>query len=129
MSDATEPTTSAAGDTGRWRLGLLAVLMGLAALLVAFVLVVWKWRDPTGLAALGVVASPIASMVAAYFGIQVSASAAKGAQDQVTLVQQRMSDVERSRALAFHDLGVLKGALTADQERTVSSRLRSPDSP
>jgi hypothetical protein len=46
--------------------------MGLAALVIAFRLVTLKWRDQTGIAALGVVSSPIAAVVSPYLGIQYS---------------------------------------------------------
>ena len=60
----------------RWEIGLGAVLVGVVGLVIAFLVVALNWRNESGVAALGVVASPIAAIVSAYFGIQVGQRAA-----------------------------------------------------
>lgn len=57
-------------DDGILRSGLWAVFMGLIGLLTAFVVVAIHWNDASGVAALGAVASSIAAILSAYFGIQ-----------------------------------------------------------
>lgn len=57
-------------DDGATRSGLWAVFMGLLGLLTAFVVVSIHWNDESGVAALGAVASTIAGILSAYFGIQ-----------------------------------------------------------
>jgi preprotein translocase subunit SecF len=59
-------------DERHLRSGLWAVFMALIGLLVAVVVVAFRWNNESGVAALGAVTSSIAAIVSAYFGIQYS---------------------------------------------------------
>ncbi len=98
-------TTSPQADTDsdRWKYGLIAVALGVSALVLAALLLVW--RHPSDAASvLGVVSSPIAAIIGAYFGVQVSGSAAKDAQDRARAAQD-----DKTKALA--DRATVLGAL------------------
>ena len=49
---------------------LWAVFMGLICLIAVLVIVAVRWNDPSGVAALGAVASSIAAILSGYFSIQ-----------------------------------------------------------
>jgi hypothetical protein len=79
------------------------VALGLGAILAAMAIILW--RDPNGASStLGIVTSPLAAIVGAYFGVQVSSSAAKDAQD-------RADRAERDKAKALTDRATALGAL------------------
>jgi hypothetical protein len=71
------------------------------SLLIGLGTISWKWHDSTGIKALGIIASPIAAMVGAYFGVQVSASAAKDAQQQAVKAQDDKTKAMTDRATAM----------------------------
>ncbi len=60
-----------------YRSGLWAVSMGLVGLMTAFIVVATRWNNPSGVAALGAVASSIAAILTGYFSIQYSQSAGR----------------------------------------------------
>lgn len=64
---------------GYLRSGLWAVSMGLTGVLTAFVVVALRWNDESGVAALAAVASSIAAIMTAYFGIQYAQRSGTGA--------------------------------------------------
>jgi hypothetical protein len=100
-SDTSTGTTSRGdGQFGRWRwqFGLFAVGGGLVTLLLAFLLVVTSWPTNQGIAALGVITSPIVAIVSAYFGIQATQQAA--AQTAAAHEQAGEAKEEASRARA-----------------------------
>jgi hypothetical protein len=102
-------------DNSRWRYGLVAVALGVGALSIVAPIIVWL--NPTGAASVvGVVASPIAAIIGAYFGVQVSGSAAKDAQD-------RAATAERDRANALADRATVLGALDPQTARELMPRL------
>lgn len=68
-----------APEDGSLRSGLWAVFMGLLGLMTAFVVVATRWNDEAGVAALAAVASSIAAIMTAFFGIQYSQRAGNGA--------------------------------------------------
>lgn len=79
---ADDPNKPAAADGGRYTLGLVAVGIGVLAILVALLIVITQFETAADVAAvLGAVVSPIAAIVAAYFGVQAG-SAGKAAADQ-----------------------------------------------
>lgn len=66
----------------RWVYGLVAVGLGLVAIVVALLIVAGQFEDAAEVGSvLGIVVSPIATIVAAYFGVQAGA-AGKEASDQ-----------------------------------------------
>jgi hypothetical protein len=109
----------------RWTSGLVAVAVGVGALLIAFVIVATKWKDTTGIAALGVIASPIAAIVGAYFGIQVSATAAKDATTSAEKAQERVQSAETERARALSDVATVMGRLSPSDAEAVRPGLLS----
>jgi hypothetical protein len=89
---ATSPQDKA--DDSRWRYGLIAVAVGVAALVLAALIIVWV--NPSNAASvLGVIASPVAAIIGAYFGVQVSGSAAKDAQ-----VRAAAAEEDKTKAMA-----------------------------
>ena len=70
MSDVRGKQRKVVPDDRGFRSGLWAVFMGLIGLLTAFVVVAFRWNDESGVAAFGAVASSIAAILSAYFGIQ-----------------------------------------------------------
>ena len=70
MSDPGGRERKPAPDGSNSRTGLTALFMGLLGLMTAFVVVAIRWNDESGVAALGAVASSIAAILSAYFGIQ-----------------------------------------------------------
>ena len=100
----------------RWKWGVIAVAVGAAALVGAFILVALKWRQDQGVAALGVVASPVVSIVAAYFGIQSSAEASTAAQQTVHAAQQSVQTAQAHAIAAERE----KTKLVADLAHAVS---------
>lgn len=72
MSDTRSRERKTIPDDGLLRSGLWAVFMGLIGLLTAFVVVATRWNNESGVAALAAVASSIAAIMSAYFGIQYS---------------------------------------------------------
>jgi len=119
----------AESDGSRWQFGLIAVAIGVVAILAAFALVMWNWRDDRGLVALGVIASPIAAMVGAYFGVQVSASAAKDAQNRAAAsekgAQARATVAEADKTSALTDVATLMGRLSPTEAETIRPQLRT----
>jgi hypothetical protein len=87
-------------DTARWKYGIIVVALGLGAILAAVLIVLW--RNPTGAGSvLGIVISPMAAIIGAYFGIQVSSSAAKDAQDRATTAEGVKTQALEDRAMAL----------------------------
>lgn len=102
----------------RWQFGLIAVALGVLAILAAFRLVMWNWRDGRGLVALGVIASPIAAMVGAYFGVQVTVAAAQDA-------QKRAATSESEKTGALVDVATPMGTLQAADAQAIGPQLRT----
>ncbi|RXZ42340.1 hypothetical protein, partial [Agromyces binzhouensis] len=73
--ESAEAPTDSTAKRGSWSRDLrfmLVVLVAIAALFLAFALVVAFSPDASGIAALAIVAAPIATMVAAYYGISLA---------------------------------------------------------
>lgn len=71
-----------AEGAGRWVYGLVAVGFGVAGILLALLIVVSQFETAADVGAvLGVVVAPLATIVAAYFGVQAGA-AGKEASDK-----------------------------------------------
>ncbi|MRX44895.1 hypothetical protein [Agromyces kandeliae] len=73
--EAADTQAEATAKRGSWSRDLrfmLVVLVAIAALFLAFALVVAFSPDASGIAALAIVAAPIATMVAAYYGISLA---------------------------------------------------------
>ena len=114
---STNPATPSPHDSDSVRLkyGIIAVALGLGAILAAVLIVLW--RDPTGAASiLGIVISPIAAVIGAYLGVQISSSAAKDAQD-------RAATAENDKANALADRATVLGALDPQTAKELSPRL------
>lgn len=89
MSQPTNP--GAPGKANPWQAnaGVLAVLIGVAGLVGVFAMVVFtSWKGSDGLAALGVISSPIAAIVGAFFGIHLSGKAAEVSQQNAATATQ-----------------------------------------
>lgn len=80
---STQQTGEATTDRKeRWTYGLYALLAGVAAILLALVVILTQFDSAADVGSvLGLVVSPIATMVAAYFGVQAG-SAGKAAADE-----------------------------------------------
>ncbi len=119
---ATPNGATAKGDGSspeqRWTFGLAAVGIGVVALLVSLVAVAIAGSRIDGVAVLGVVASPIASIIGAYFGIQISGNAAAASHAQAVTAQQGKDD-------ASADVAVLLAHLDAADFDRVKDQLRS----
>lgn len=104
MAD-TQLKAPAKQDTARWAYGLWAVLAGLVGIILAFLIAVRKFETAADMGAvLGVVISPMATIVAAYFGVQAG-SAGKAAADE--------------NAKRANDLAVNMAALVQDPEQAM----------
>jgi hypothetical protein len=107
----------------RYRWALIALGIGVGAVILAFLVVALFWRGPDGASALGIVASPIAAMVGAYFGIQVSASSAKTAQDDARAARRQVVEAVADKVHAIADAKLAFGTLaTKDAEAAKSIR-------
>jgi hypothetical protein len=91
----------------RARFGVIVIFIGVAGLVGALIGVLFKVPNETGGTLLGVVTSPIAAIVAAYFGISVARAASEEAGaakaeaglanvDKVQSIQKMTSAVERA---------------------------------
>ncbi len=90
-------------DKDRWKYGLFAVALAVGGLVLAALVLVWL--NPSAAASvLGVVSSPIAAIIGAYFGVQISGSAARDAQSRAVIAED-----DKSKALA--DRATLLAAL------------------
>ncbi|MCD2191903.1 hypothetical protein LQ327_00675 [Actinomycetospora endophytica] len=107
----------------RYKWSLIALGIGLAAVILAFLVVALFWRGPDGASALGIVASPIAAMVGAYFGIQVSASSAKTAQDEAKAARGQVLQAMADRVHAIADAKLAYGTLAA-KDADAADKLR-----
>ncbi|NMO91544.1 hypothetical protein [Actinomycetospora sp. TBRC 11914] len=107
----------------RYRWSLVALGSGLGAVILAFLIVALFWRGPDGASALGIVASPIAAMVGAYFGIQVSASSAKTAQDEARAARGQLVQALADRVHAIADAKLAYGTLAA-KDAEAADKLR-----
>jgi hypothetical protein len=133
-----EPPVGTRGSPRRWSYGLLAVLIGVAALLIAFiaVLVVTEGFSSETIAALGVIASPIVAIVSAYFGIKATQGAAeatveasrrvgeaeKEAMDAERRVEQQQVRVDLAQARAkTQTKRALRGAALAGLEKLAAA--------
>jgi hypothetical protein len=95
---------------------LSAVAIAVAALVLAFAFTAFAWRDVAGIAALGAIAAPIAAVVGAYFGVQVSATAAREA-------TERAARAEEDRARALADVATVLSHLSSEQGPRVRATL------
>ena len=110
----------------RYRWALIALGIGVGAVILAFLIVAVFWRGPDGASALGIVASPIAAMVGAYFGIQVSASSAKTAQDDARAARRQVVQAVADRLHAVADAKLAFGTLAskdADAAKSIRPHL------
>jgi hypothetical protein len=90
-------------ETVRFKYRIAVVALGLGAIIAATAIILWS--NPNGASTtLGIVTSPIAAITGAYFGVQVSSSAAKDAQD-------RADKAERDKAQSLTDRATALGAL------------------
>jgi hypothetical protein len=120
VSAVNDPSTNS--DDSRWKYGLFALALGLSALLVALLIILcWKPENATTL--LGLVSSPIAAIVGAYFGIQVTASTAKDAQDQANTARAQAKDAQDAKDKALADRATVLGALPPDVAATIAPQL------
>ena len=102
-------------DVWAWRYGVIVVALGMGAILAAVLIVLW--RDPAGAGSvLGVVISPIAAIIGAYFGIQASHSAAKDAQNRATTA-------EADKTMAFEDRATALAAMDPQAVQELAPRL------
>jgi flagellar basal body-associated protein FliL len=106
---------------------VFAVLIGVGGLVVVFALVVLtSWKGTEGLAALGVISSPIAAIVGAFFGVHLSGRAAEASQQSAvtaarvaqtaTATAQRTADDAQYRVEQAYQQA-------AEAERQVEQRL------
>ena len=132
------PAAEPADARDRWLYGLGSVGIGVLALLIAYIVFVLKGSPSTGATALGAIASPIAAMVAAYFGVQASTSAAKDSQASAKTAQKAALDSQANAQSAHQQktaaLAQAASALTALEIRghgddAESIRSRFPSNP
>ena len=69
------------------------------------------------------VSSPIAAIVAAYFGIQVTASTAKDAQDQARTARAQTQAAQDAKDKALADRATVLGALDPQVAEKIAPRL------
>jgi hypothetical protein len=122
--DGTDTSGEGVESDARYKWGLVAVGIGVGAIILAFLIVALLWRGPDGASALGIVASPIAAMVGAYFGIQVSAASAKTAQEEARTARKQAVDATAGRSDAIADAKLAFGTLLARDE-TAANKIRS----
>ncbi|WP_353814126.1 hypothetical protein [Agromyces sp. SYSU T00266] len=97
-----EPTDTQADATAKrasWSRDLrfmLVVLVAIAALFLAFALVVAFSPDASGIAALAIVAAPVATMVAAYYGISLALRQVADARRSADAAEARARAAETS---------------------------------
>jgi hypothetical protein len=86
----------------------VAVAIGAGILGAAFVLslvLIKDWNPDKGLALFGALASPLAAMVTAYFGIQASQQVATQAQEQAATAQQQAGEADQRATEAQQQAG------------------------
>ena len=88
-SSATDESGAAAeADAKRWTYGLIAVAIGLGVILIALLIVTQKFSTAPDVGTImGVVVSPVATIVAAYFGIAAGSSGKAMADDKAHKAQ------------------------------------------
>jgi len=123
-SAATPGTNGGRGDL-QWTWGLVAIGLGVLGLLIAFALVAFEANNFDGTAALGVIASPIASIIGAYFGIHLSGNAAQAAQSQAQQAQQQTQAALNDKDDAKSDVATLLGKLEPAVADSIRSELKS----
>jgi hypothetical protein len=110
--DPDRPPGSTPPDAdARYRWGIVVIGIGVGALVLAFLIVALFWQGPDGASALGIVASPIAAMVGAYFGIQASASSARSAQDEAKSARDQAAHATAAKSDAVADAKVVLSEL------------------
>lgn len=121
MSENSEvPKTSGA----RWEFGLWAVLIGVTGVVISFVVVALNWNDSTGIAALGVIVSPIAAIVSAYFGIQYGQ---KVAAEAAEVTAAAAVQVERAKVGEEAAVEKLRSEIVPALEQAATTEQMSPD--
>jgi hypothetical protein len=116
-------STSSISDDSRWRYGLIALALALTALVGALLIILWRNPEsPTVI--LGVVSSPMAAIVAAYFGIQVTASTAKDAQDQARTARAQAQAAQDAKDKALADRATVLGALDPQVAEKITPQLK-----
>lgn len=115
--------TTPAPSNSKWTYGLGAVIVGVGALLIAFAIVVLKSKTDDGLAALSVIASPIAAIIGAYFGIQISGEAAKSANEAAKDANAKAVQAEDDKTKALNDVAVVMGQLPEDKAAEIGPLL------
>ena len=84
---------------GRWKYGLLALGVGVVALLVSVVVVGLAWpEDESRAGVLASVIGAVSAIVGAYFGVQVGGAEARTAKDSAAEAT-KVADTERARAV------------------------------
>jgi hypothetical protein len=116
-------SAGSAADLDRSRLGVWVIAMGVGALVLAFVLVTVVWRSSDGTAALGVIATPIATIVGAYFGIQVTSATAKSAQDKADRAESVAEQAQKEKNAAVADAHLAFSRLK-DADSDVAEQIR-----
>ncbi|MEV5000996.1 hypothetical protein [Nocardioides sp. LML1-1-1.1] len=73
---------TAPDSADRWKYGITAVIAGVLAIVVVFGIALWKFEKASDIGlVLGAVVSPIATIVAAYFGVQAGSAGKEAAEE------------------------------------------------
>lgn len=91
-----EPTTDAQSRWGRDLRFMLVVLAAIVALFLAFALLIAFSPTGAAISALAIIAAPIATMVAAYYGISLALRQVKDARDAADAADARARAAEAS---------------------------------
>jgi cell shape-determining protein MreC len=89
-SSSTTDTSDAAADADakRWTYGLIVVAIGLGVILIALLIVTQRFSTAADVGTImGVVVSPVGTIVAAYFGIAAGSSGKAQADDKAHKAQ------------------------------------------
>ncbi len=103
MSNGTTPSNS---SEDHWTLGLLAVVIGVTAILVSLFFVMQNFESAADVGAvLGVVTSSVGTIVAAYFGMQVGSAGKEKADENAANANAAALEAQRqaTRLAAFVD--------------------------
>ena len=115
-------STSSISDDSRWKYGLIALALGLIVLLVALLFILWR-NPKTQRRFLDWSAVPSLPSSPLDFGIQVTASTAKDAQDQARTARAQTQAAQDAKDKALADRATVLGALDPEVAEKITPQL------
>ncbi|WP_353827588.1 hypothetical protein [Agromyces sp. SYSU T0242] len=130
QSEPEPAESSGAAKRGSWSRDLrfmLVVLAAIAALFLSFALVVAFSPDASGIAALAIIAAPVATMVAAYYGISLALRQVADARRAAEAADARARAAETSARESDAWAAQMESGLRVAVAKLVAARIETRD--